>query len=235
MLNNYETLSLEEFLQLDIFSFPNSPMFSQIDKQMKDILRKMRSSIGMVIPILLLTGCQSLNGQNSSQKPPSQPTEPTESCPQFSPELNEGVVLVSPETLNTSKIARRQTIYVPFHSQLYQPEGFGQGLDLSGTLSIRNTSETNEIRITRVQYFNSSGKLVKKCLEGNHSILSPLATTEFGIARKDESGGSGANFIVEWVSENPVSDPVVEAIMITFSGTHSYSFTSSGRVIEESK
>ncbi len=199
---------------------------------MKNIWTKIHSSICLVIPILLLTGCQSLNGENIDQKPVSQTIQ---SCPQFSPELNEGVTLVSPETLNSSQIVTAQTVYVPFYSQLYHPEGSGFQLDLRGTLSIRNTSETNEIRITRVQYFNSSGKLVKKCLEGKHSVLSPLATTEFGIAQKDTSGGSGANFIVEWVSEKLVSDPVIEAIMITFSGTHSYSFTSAGRVIEDLK
>ncbi len=192
----------------------------------------MKSSLYIAIAMLLITGCEPLNGENTAQKPSS---EPTESCPQFSPELNEGVTLVSPESLNTSKIVRAQKLYIPFYSQIYEPEGFGQKLDLRGTLSVRNTSETDEIRITRVQYFNSSGKLVKKCLEGKHSVLTPLATTEFGIARQDESGGSGANFIVEWVSETTVSDPVVEAIMITYSGTHSYSFTSYGRVIEELK
>ena len=199
---------------------------------MQDILGKVRLNITVAITILGLTGCQSINSQNSVQKPPSQTAE---SCPQYSPELNEGVTSVSPETLNPSQIVRGQTLYVPFYSQIYEPEGFGQKLDLRGTLSIRNTSETNEIRITRVQYFNSSGKLVKKCLENKHSVLSPLATTEFGIARLDDSGGSGANFIVEWVSAKPVSDPVIEAIMTTSSGTHSYSFTSSGRVIEELK
>ena len=199
---------------------------------MKDILRKIRSSFCLAIAILVLTGCQSLNGQNTAQKSPSQPIE---SCPQYSPELNEGVTSVPSETLNPSKIVRGQTLYVPFYSQIYQPKGFGQRLDLSGTLSIRNTSKTDEIRITRVDYFNSSGKLVKECLGSENSVLSPMATTEFGITRQDDSGGSGANFIVEWVSEKPVSDPVVEAIMITSSGTHSYGFTGFGRVIEELK
>ena len=197
---------------------------------MKDILRKVRSSICLVIAMLLVTGCQSLNGQNTVQKSPSTPID---SCPQFSPELNEGVTSVSSESLNQSKIVRGQTIYVPFYSQIYQSEGFGPRLDFTGTLSIRNTSETDEIRITRVHYFNSSGKLVKECLGSEHSILSPLATTEFGITRQDDSGGFGANFIVEWVSEKPVSDPVIEAIMIANLGTHSYNFTSYGRVIEE--
>ena len=157
-----------------------------------DIFGQVRSSTYLIIAVLILglTGCQSLNEQNTAQNPPS---------------------------------------------QLYQAEGFGQKLDLRGTLSIRNTSETDEIRITRVHYFNSSGKLVKNCLESKHQVLSPLASTEFGITRKDDSGGSGANFIVEWVSEKSVSDPVVEVIMITASGNQSYSFMSHGRVIKEFK
>ncbi len=198
---------------------------------MQDIFRNLRSTIYLVIAILGLTGCQYLNGQNTAQKSPSTITD---NCPQYSPDQNEGVTLVPSETLNPSNIVRRQKIFVPFYSQIYQPEGFGR-LDLAGTLSIHNTSETDEIRITKVLYFNTSGKLVKKCLEGNHSIVSPLATTQFGITRRDDSGGTGANFIVEWVSEKPVSDPVVEAVMLTASGTQGYTFTTSGRVIEELK
>ncbi len=203
---------------------------------MQDILRKMRSSIFLVIAILGittfgLTGCQSLNGQNTAQKPPSIPTD---SCPQYSSDQNEGVTPVPSETFNSSQIVRGQKIFVPFYSQIYQPEGFGR-LDLSGTLSISNTSETDSIQVTKVRYFNTSGKLVKRCLEGNHFVLSPLATTQFGITRQDDSGGPGANFIVEWVAEKSVSDPVVEIVMRTFSGTQGYSFISSGRVIEELK
>ncbi len=203
---------------------------------MQDLLRKMRSSICLIIAILgittfLLTGCESLNGQNTASKPPSTITD---SCPQYSPAQNEGVTSVPRETLNSSEILRGQKIFVPFYSQIYQPEGFSR-LDLAGTLSIHNTSETDEIRVTKVAYFNTSGKLVKKCLEGSHSILSPLATTQFGITRQDESGGAGANFIVEWVSEKSVSDPVVETVMVTTLGTQGYTFITSGRVIEDLK
>ena len=198
---------------------------------MQDILRKVGLTICLGIAILGLTGCQSLNGQNTAQKPLSIPTD---SCLQYSPEQNEGVTPVTSETFNSSQIVRGQKLYVPFYSQIYQPEGFGR-LDLSGTLSISNTSETDSIRVTKVRYFNTSGKLVKRCLEGNHFVLSPMATTQFGITRQDDSGGPGANFIVEWVAEKSVSDPVVEIVMITFSGTQGYSFTSFGQVIEELK
>ena len=195
---------------------------------MKNIWRKIRSSICLIIAILLLTGCQSLNGQNTAQKPPSTPTE---SCPQYSPNLNAGVTSVPSESLNPSQIVRGQKIYIPFYSQLYEPEGLGRRLDLRGTLSIRNTSETDKIRITRVHYFNSDGTLVKKCLEGKHSVLSPLASTDFVVEQNDRTGGSGANFIVEWVAETEVYEPIVEALMVSTSSQQGISFISQGRVI----
>lgn len=199
-----------------------------------DMLSKVRLSIAPIIPILILglTGCQSLNGQNNPQKSSSTPTG---SCSQqYHPEIKKGLTEVKPETLKPSKISRGQKIYVPFYSQLYNPSG-STSIKLAGILSIRNTSETQKIRITRVDYFDTSGELEQKCLNGKDLVLSPMATTEFGITREDNRGSSGAKFIVEWVSEQLVSDPVIEVIMATTAGTQGIVLLTSGRVIEEFK
>ena len=45
---------------------------------------------------------------------------------------------------------------------------------------------------------------------------------------QDKSGGLGANFLVEWVAEQPVYGPVVEAVMIGTAGTQAISFVSTG-------
>ncbi|WP_083862327.1 DUF3124 domain-containing protein [Baaleninema simplex] len=63
--------------------------------------------------------------------------------------------------------------------------------------------------------------------------LFPIATTEFGIRREDETGGSGANLIVEWVFVTSVSDSVIEVIMAIASRTQGYRFLTSRRVIKE--
>ena len=65
---------------------------------MQDILRKVGLTICLVIAILGLTGCQSLNGQNTAQKPLSIPTD---SCLQYSPEQNEGVTPVTSDYLRS--------------------------------------------------------------------------------------------------------------------------------------
>ena len=196
------------------------------------MIAKVSLSIVPIIPILILgfTGCQSPNDQNNLQK---SATISTDSCSQnYYPESKKGLTWVTPETFNPSQILRGQKIYVPFYSELHNPSG-SNSVKLAGIISIRNTSETQKIRITRVDYFNSSGELEQKCLKGENLVLSPMATTEFGINRQDESGRSGAKFIVEWVSEQSVSDPVIEALIGTDAGTQGFVFVTPGRVIEE--
>lgn len=127
-------------------------------------------------------------------------------------------------------IAMGQTIYVPVYSHIAhnkQPEIF----DLMVTLSIRNTDLTNRIIITSVRYYDSDGKLVKQYLE-RPIQLGKLASTEFIINRTDTSGGAGANFIVEWVAETEISEPVVEAVMISTAFQQGISWSSPGRVIK---
>ena len=105
-------------------------------------------------------------------------------------------------------------MYVPLYSQLNRAGGLVT-LDLAGILAIHNTSETDSIIIRSVRYYDTSGKLVKDCLLEKNIRLGSMANTEFGVARSDRRGGSGANFIVEWVAEKKVSNPLVESIMIT--------------------
>ena len=59
-----------------------------------------------------------------------------------------------------------------------------------------------------------------------------MASTDFVVRRTDTSGGLGANFIVEWVAEKEVSEPVIEAVMIGAESTQGISFVSPGRVIK---
>jgi len=123
-----------------------------------------------------------------------------------------------------------QTIYVPVYSHIYY-ENQKEVLYLSATLSIRNTDLSNPIIITSVRYYNTEGKLIKQYLE-RPVELSPLASMDFIVERTDTSGGSGANFIVEWIAEKDVSKPVVEAVMISAASNQGISFVSPGRIIK---
>ena len=81
-----------------------------------------------------------------------------------------------------------------------------------------------------MKYYNSDGNLVREHLE-NPLRLAPLASTDFVVNQSDQTGGSGANFLVEWVAEIEVYEPIVEALMVSTSSQQGISFISQGRVI----
>ncbi len=100
------------------------------------------------------------------------------------------------------------------------------------TLSIRNIDPNHEIEISRVDYYETQGHHLRKFIE-SPVTLSPLESLRYVIPEKDKSGGSGANFIVEWKSARPVNPPIVESIMIGTQTQQGISFTSRGKVILE--
>lgn len=127
-------------------------------------------------------------------------------------------------------VSEGQVVYVPAYSHVYH-KGGGQ-IGLAITLSIRNTSRTDNIFVRSVRYYDSTGKLVKSYNEGTLRLGS-LATMEFFIPEQDTSGGSGANFIVEWASERKqVNTPVIEAVMITTHGQQGIAFVRPGHIIQ---
>ncbi len=131
------------------------------------------------------------------------------------------------------KLSTGQTIYVPIYSHIYSGVK-ARPFDLAATLSIRNTNLKSAITLVSVKYYDSEGKLLKDYLE-KPIVVDAIATTRYIITEDDRAGGSGANFIVIWKSEQPVNPPVIEGVMI---GTHSgqgISFVSRGQVIKEDR
>ena len=131
------------------------------------------------------------------------------------------------------KQSRGQTVYVPIYSHIYSGVK-GRPFDLAATLSIRNTNLKHPISVLAVKYYDSDGELVKDYLK-EPTQLNALVSIRYIITEGDKTGGSGANFIVIWKSEQNVNPPIIEAVMI---GTHSgqgISFLSRGQVIREDR
>lgn len=129
------------------------------------------------------------------------------------------------------RIVTGQTLYVPAYSQVLLG---GRDLthELAVTLAIHNTDLDSSIIIQAVRYYDTDGQLVREYVTDPIEV-SPLATTGFLIESRDTSGGWGSNFIVEWVAEEPVYEPIIEAIMVSTSGTQGLSMISIGRVISQ--
>ena len=130
----------------------------------------------------------------------------------------------------SSRHSKGQTVYVPLYSNIFVGDR-EIAWQLSALLSINNTDPAQPITITRVDYYDSDGKLVRKYLEKSKK-LNPMGSAYFYVKTSDTAGGWGANFLVEWTSEKKVNEPIVESLMSGMRGNHSVSFISPGRVID---
>ena len=60
-------------------------------------------------------------------------------------------------------------------------------------------------------------------------FVAPMATVQIIIDEKDKSGGTGANFIFDWMIKPDSNEPLFEAVMISTSGQQGLSFTTQGK------
>lgn len=128
-------------------------------------------------------------------------------------------------------LTKGQTVYVPAYSHIYHGNK-ETPLLLSVTLSIRNIDPNNSLTITAVNYHETEGPLVKEYIK-EPIVLGPLGSDRFIVPQKDTSGGSGANFIVEWYSEEPINPPIIESVMIGTQSQLGISFTSRGQAVRK--
>lgn len=130
--------------------------------------------------------------------------------------------------------AKGQSIYLPVYSHLWHgnlnSKGQPETLQLSALISIRNTDPANPIRVTSARYYDTNGKLLREFVPVAKS-LAPLGTLELFVERREAEGGSGANFVIRWQSDTPVSQPVTEAIHADLNSVRTVSFVTIGRPV----
>lgn len=141
------------------------------------------------------------------------------------------VVLAAVPASSQSRLLKGQTIYVPAYSHVYHGDR-QQPFQLAVTLSVRNTDPVHAITVVSVDYFDSDGKLLKHYLD-KEMTLKGMASAEFVVKESDRTGGLGANFVVVWKSQEKVSEPIAETIMIGTLSQQGISFTSRGQAIRE--
>lgn len=129
-------------------------------------------------------------------------------------------------SINTTNLPYQDEIYVPIYSDIYIRKS-NQSALLAATLSIRNTSYQDTLYISKIDYFNTEGDLVRSYLDGMIS-LSPMGTINYVIERDDDSGGSGANFMVSLSANSKQIKPLIQAIMIGHDGNIGFSFSTDG-------
>jgi hypothetical protein len=125
----------------------------------------------------------------------------------------------------------KQTVYVPVYSSIYHGDK-DREFNLAVTVSIRNTDLQLPITIEFVDYYDTSGTIIMH-YQLKAKTLKPLESVQYVVRESDTKGGIGANFIIRWRSAGPVSEPIIESVMIGTGGQQGISFTSRGVVIKQ--
>jgi len=129
--------------------------------------------------------------------------------------------------------ANGELVYVPIYSSVFYENG-KQTLELAATLSIHNVNPDREITITRADYYNTDGRLIKRYAD-KPLVLGALQTTNVVIDMANKSGGTGANFLVEWQAKEDVTSPLIEAVMVNATSNLGIAFTTTGKVVRKTQ
>ena len=127
------------------------------------------------------------------------------------------------------KLVKGQIVYVPCYTSFIS----GVFYPVKATIFIHNTDPNNGIKIVRIDFYNTSGKLVEKYLPQPLN-LGPVAATTISVKEPlNGEDGAGAHFLIQWQAEQKVVEPLIEAWFLFAEGTKGYSFTSPTRIIQE--
>ncbi len=129
-----------------------------------------------------------------------------------------------------------QNLYLPIYSHIWHGEVDKNNQPtktlVSVSVSIRNTDAAKPIRILSAQYYDTDGKKLREYVTSPRTIA-PMGTYELFVPRSDDTGGSGANFVISWKSDKPASPPVVEGFHANLPVGRAIAFTTSARLLPE--
>lgn len=132
--------------------------------------------------------------------------------------------------VDKSKLAINELVYVPIYSDIYYIDS-KHTFSLTATLSIRNTSFKDSVYVFSIDYYNSAGQKIRRYNEST-LLLKPMESVEFVVENKDDTGGVGANFVIDWGAKAGAQKPFFQGVMIGTSGQQGISFTTEGVVIQ---
>lgn len=120
--------------------------------------------------------------------------------------------------------------YLSIYSQIYTLDEKRKS-NLTAMTSLRNTSISDTIYISKVDYYDTHGALIRQYIK-QPIYLVPLETVEIVIEEMDDKGGTGSNFIFEWMKPKGSPEPLFEGVMNSTLGQQGLSFTTTSRRIE---
>jgi hypothetical protein len=132
------------------------------------------------------------------------------------------LLLVPASLLPCTAMAQRalsngQHLYLPVYAYIQYGDldrsGTARQLQVSALVSIHNTDLDKPITLLSARYFGTDGKFLRNFV-ASPRVLKPMETLEFLVERREVSGGSGSNFVIQWESAAAVSPPLAQALHV---------------------
>ncbi len=106
-------------------------------------------------------------------------------------------------------------------------------INVNATIVIHNTDPDHAINIVKMDFYNTSGRLVETYLQ-QPLKLNPSAGTRVHV-KNPLSGqeGTAAHFVIQWQADTKVVEPLVRGLLMGARGTRGYSFDTTPRIVRE--
>ena len=143
------------------------------------------------------------------------------------------LLIFLPCQLAAVELSTGSLIYVPIYRSFYQIYGTSRdSYNLTSTTCIHNTDPKQTIKILSINYYDATGKLVKKFID-EPLMIKPWNSKELTIQPKTEPEEFGGNLIIRWKSDQPANAPIVEVLMTGQFLNRGVSFMTRGVEIKE--
>ena len=121
--------------------------------------------------------------------------------------------------------------YLSVYSQIYSYSQHKM-YNLTAMISIRNTSAKDTLYLSKIDYFDTHGTLLKTYFD-KPVYLTPMETLDIVINEVDIAGGTGGNFIFDWKTPKNSPEPIFEGVMTSTSGQQGLSFLTQAKRIDK--
>jgi hypothetical protein len=128
-------------------------------------------------------------------------------------------------TVDTSTFKYKRVAYVPVNLPAKTKH---EKKKVKLILKIRNTSISDSLYLSKVEYYDQQGKLISKDLDSARLVM-PMATHEVHV-KNPEPKTVIDNFIVQWMSTGPVQ-PLIQ--VVSHKGQNISVFSDNGILIED--
>lgn len=137
--------------------------------------------------------------------------------------VNWGERMVDPSSLENLESG---STYLSVYPQIYSQDEHRTHF-LTVTVSLKNVSPTDSVFVSSARYFDTHGTMIRSYFDAP-IYISPMETVEIVLKETSKEGGTGANFLFEWMVAPGTHEPLFESVMISTAGQQGLSFTTQG-------